>query len=60
MTLNLFYIRSDILALIALVNEVINLYVVKEWLGHSTISVTEKYVHLATQKLAEATATLDL
>ena len=34
-----------------LVNKVIDLYVAKEWLGHSTISVTEKYAHLAAQKL---------
>ena len=51
MTLSLFYMRSDILALVALVNKVIDLYVAKEWLGHSTISVTEKYAHLAPQKL---------
>lgn len=60
MTLSLFYMRSDILALVALVNKGIDLYVVKEWLGHSTISVTEKYAHLAPQKLAEAAAALGL
>lgn len=43
-----------------LVNKGIDLYVVKEWLGHSTISVTEKYAHLAPQKLAEAAAALEI
>ena len=51
MTLSFLYMRSDILALVAQVNKGIDLYVVKEWLEHSTISVTEKYAHLAPQKL---------
>lgn len=42
-----------------LVNKGIDLYVVKEWLGHSTIQVTEKYAHLAPQKLAEAMSVLE-
>jgi site-specific recombinase XerD len=41
------------------VNNGIDLYVVKEWFGHSTINVTEKYAHLAPQKLAEAVAALE-
>jgi integrase len=43
-----------------LVNSGIDLYVVKEWLGHSTIQVTEKYAHLNPQKLADAVAVLEL
>ncbi len=42
-----------------LVNKGIDLYVVKEWLGHSTIQVTEKYAHLAPAKLALATKALE-
>jgi len=42
-----------------LVNAGINLYVVKEWLGHSTIQVTERYAHLAPDKLAHAATILD-
>lgn len=42
-----------------LVNASIDLYVVKEWLGHSTIQVTEKYAHLAPHKLAHAASKLD-
>jgi len=42
-----------------LVNRGVNLYVVKEWLGHSTIQVTERYAHLAPDKLAHAATILD-
>lgn len=42
-----------------LVNRGIDLYVVKSWLGHSTIQVTEKYAHLAPHKLAEAAKVLE-
>ena len=42
-----------------LVNRGIDLYVVKEWLGHSTIQVTEKYAHLAPEKLAHAAIALE-
>lgn len=42
-----------------LVNRGIDLYVVKEWLGHSTIQVTEKYSHLAPHKLEEALSVLE-
>lgn len=43
-----------------LVNNGIDLYVVKEWLGHSSIQVTEKYAHLAPHKLAHAATVLEL
>ncbi len=42
-----------------LVNKGIDLYVVKEWLGHSSIQVTEKYAHLAPGKLSEAAMMLE-
>jgi integrase len=42
-----------------LVNAGIDLYVVKEWLGHSSIQVTEKYAHLAPHKLAFAALKLE-
>lgn len=42
-----------------LVNKGIDLYVVKEWLGHSTIQVTERYAHLAPHKLAHAAMKLE-
>lgn len=42
-----------------LVNKGIDLYVVKEWLGHSSIQVTEKYAHLAPHKLSHAATVLD-
>jgi integrase len=42
-----------------LVNRGIDLYVVKEWLGHSTIQVTEKYAHLAPDKLVHAAKALE-
>jgi len=37
----------------------VDLYVVKEWLGRSTIQVTEKYAHLAPGKLAHAAKVLE-
>jgi len=42
-----------------LVNMGVDLYVVKEYLGHSSIQVTERYAHLAPNKLAHAAAILD-
>lgn len=42
-----------------LVNAGIDLYVVKEWLGHSSIQVTERYAHLAPHKLAHAAIKLE-
>jgi len=42
-----------------LVNKGIDLYVVKEWLGHSSIQITERYAHLAPHKLAYAVSVLE-
>ena len=42
-----------------LVNRGIDLYVIKEWLGHSTIQVTERYAHLDPSKLAHAVTVLE-
>lgn len=42
-----------------LVNAGVDLYVVKEWLGHSSIQVTERYAHLAPHKLAHAAMILE-
>jgi len=42
-----------------LVNGGIDLYVVKEWLGHSSIQVTEKYAHLNPDKLVHAASVLE-
>jgi len=42
-----------------LVNAGIDLYVVKEWLGHSSIKMTEKYAHLNPAKLVEAANALN-
>ena len=42
-----------------LVNKGIDLYVVKEWLGHSSTQVKEKYAHLAPHKLSHAATVLD-
>jgi len=42
-----------------LVNKGVDLYVVKEYLGHSSIQVTERYAHLSPDKLAHAAAILD-
>ena len=43
-----------------LINAGVDLYVVKEWLGHSSIKVTERYAHLNPMKLIEAVAVLEL
>ncbi|MCM0084466.1 tyrosine-type recombinase/integrase [Geomonas sp. Red32] len=43
-----------------LVNRGVDLYVVKEYLGHSTIQVTERYAHLSPDKLAHAAHILDM
>lgn len=43
-----------------LVNSGIDLYIVKEWLGHSSITVTERYAHLNPMKLIDAAAVLEL
>ncbi|WP_343213469.1 site-specific integrase [Geomobilimonas luticola] len=42
-----------------LVNKGVDLYVVKEYLGHSTIQVTERYAHLSPDKLAHAAVILE-
>ena len=42
-----------------LVNKGVDLYVVKEYLGHSTIQVTERYAHLSPDKLAYAAGILE-
>jgi site-specific recombinase XerD len=42
-----------------LVNNGIDLYVVKEWLGHSCIKITERYAHLNPKKLNEAVYVLE-
>lgn len=42
-----------------LVNKGVDLYVVKEWLGHSSIQVTERYAHLAPNKLVHAASILE-
>ena len=42
-----------------LVNAGVDLYVVKEWLGHSTIQVTERYAHLNPDKLVHAVTMLE-
>ncbi len=43
-----------------MVNAGVDLYVVKEVLGHSSIQVTEKYAHLAPHKLSDAVAVLEM
>ena len=43
-----------------LVNAGIDLYVIKEWLGHSSIQITERYAHLSPTKLSEAVKALEL
>jgi site-specific recombinase XerD len=42
-----------------LVNGGVDLYVVKEWLGHSTIKITERYAHLDPSKLVQAVEVLE-
>jgi integrase len=42
-----------------LVQRGVSLYVVKEWLGHSSIKVTERYAHLAQYNLSGALAALE-
>lgn len=42
-----------------MVNAGVDLYVVKEWLGHSSIQITEKYAHLNPAKLAHAAMFLE-
>jgi len=43
-----------------LIDKGIDLYTVKEWLGHSTIQVTERYAHLNPDKLVHAANMLEL
>lgn len=40
-------------------NKGVDLYVVKEYLGHCSIQVTERYAHLAPDKLAHAATILE-
>ena len=42
-----------------LVNGGVDLYVVKEWLGHSSIQITERYAHLNPTKLVQAVEVLE-
>jgi integrase len=42
-----------------LVQQGVDLYVVKEWLGHSTITVTERYAHLAPTHLQACSTALE-
>ena len=42
-----------------LLNRGIDIYVVKTWLGHSSIQVTERYAHLSAHKLADAVSVLE-
>lgn len=42
-----------------LVNAGVDLYVVKEWLGHSSIQITERYAHLNPSKLVQAVEVLE-
>ncbi len=58
-TSNSFNIVSVIFVHQVLVNADIDLYIVKEILGHSSIQVTEKYAHLAPHKLSDAVAVLE-
>jgi hypothetical protein len=42
-----------------LVQAGVSLYVVKEWLGHSSIKITERYAHLAPRQFDSALAALE-
>jgi len=42
-----------------LLNGGVDIYSVKEWLGHSSIKVTERYAHLAPGKLVQAVEVLE-
>ena len=42
-----------------LVNKGVDLYVVKEWLGHSSIQITERYAHLNPAKLVDVVRFLE-
>jgi len=42
-----------------LVQAGVSLYVVKEWLGHSSIKITERYAHLAPKQFGAALAALE-
>lgn len=42
-----------------LLDKGVDLYTVKEWLGHSTIQVTERYAHLRPEKLVHAVMALE-
>jgi integrase len=42
-----------------LINAGVHLYVVKEWLGHSSIQITERYAHLNPSKLVQAVEVLE-
>lgn len=42
-----------------LIDKGIDLYTVKEWLGHSTIQITERYAHLNPKKLSDAVMVLE-
>ena len=37
----------------------VDVYTVKEWLGHSSIKITERYLHLSPKKLSEAVGVLE-
>lgn len=43
-----------------LLDKGVDLYTVKEWLGHSTIQVTERYAHLRPEKLVHAVMALEV
>ena len=43
-----------------LIHKGIDLYTVKEWLGHSTIQITERYAHLNPGKLVQAANMLEV
>lgn len=41
-----------------LVQAEVSLYTVRDWLGHSTVTITERYAHLAPKNLEQAAAAL--